>query len=157
MHLLIGLQAVGPSYGMQFENGAVIGCGIVSGVIAPFYLDGHNVVAYTTLCQGQANRAESVAIERYHPSLILWASTDERSSIVVNTAHGTKVLASGSPEWKSVMLQRMDTRVNQVPGHGRQGRSHAGGASGAHKGYTDSELLVPAAHVPARVDVAATS
>ena len=25
--LLIGLQAVGPSYGMQFENGAVIGCG----------------------------------------------------------------------------------------------------------------------------------
>jgi peptidoglycan/LPS O-acetylase OafA/YrhL len=111
--LLIGLQAVGPSYGMQFENGAVIGCGIVSGVIAPFYLDGHNVVAYTTLCQGQANRAESLAIERYHPSLILWGSTDERSAIVVNTAHGTKVLASGSPEWKSVMLQRMDTRVNK--------------------------------------------
>ncbi len=53
--LLIGLQAVGPSYGMQFENGAVIGCGIVSGVIAPYYLDDHNVVAYTTLCQGQAN------------------------------------------------------------------------------------------------------
>jgi peptidoglycan/LPS O-acetylase OafA/YrhL len=111
--LLIGLQAVGPSYGMQFENGAVIGCGIVSGVIAPFYLDGHNIVAYTTLCQGQANRAESVAVERYHPRLILWGSTEERSAIVVNTAHGTKVLASGSPEWRSVMLQRMDTRVNK--------------------------------------------
>jgi hypothetical protein len=98
---------------MQFENGAVIGCGIVSGVIAPVYLEGHNVVGYTTLCQGQANRAESQALERYHPSLVLWASTDERSSIVVNTAHGSKVVASGSPEWKSVMLQRMNTRVNQ--------------------------------------------
>jgi peptidoglycan/LPS O-acetylase OafA/YrhL len=111
--LLIGLQAVGPSYGMQFENGAVIGCGIVSGVIAPDYLYGHNVVAYTTLCQGQANHAESLAIERYHPSLILWGSTDERSSIVVNTAHGTKVLATGSPQWKSVMFQRIDTRVKK--------------------------------------------
>ena len=131
--LLIGLQAVGPSYGMQFENGAVIGCGIVSGVIAPFYVNDHNVVAYTTLCQGQANRAESLAIERYHPSLILWGSTDERSSIVVNTAHGTKVLTSGSPEWKSVMLERMDTRVEEVPRHGRQGRSHAGAASCAHE------------------------
>ena len=111
--LLIGLQAVGPSYGMQFENGAVIGCGIVSGVIAPYYLDDHNVVAYTTLCQGQANSAESQAIERYHPSLILWGSTDERSSIVVSTAHGTKTLASGSPEWESVMLERMNTRIKK--------------------------------------------
>ena len=111
--LLIGLQAVGPSYGMQFENGAVIGCGVVSGVIAPDYLYGHNVVGYTTLCQGQANRAESLAIERYHPSLILWGSTDERSSIVVNTAHGTKTVASGSPEWESIMLQRMNTRVKK--------------------------------------------
>ncbi len=111
--LLIGLQAVGPSYGMQFENGAVIGCGIVSGVIAPDYLYGHNVVAYTTLCQGQANQAESAAIEHYHPSLILWGSTDERSSIVVSTAHGNKTLASGSPEWESVMLQRMNTRVKK--------------------------------------------
>ena len=67
----------------------------------------HDVVS------GSDQRAESLAIERYHPSLILWGSTDERSSIVVNTAHGTKVLVSGSPEWKTVMLQRMDTRVNQ--------------------------------------------
>ena len=111
--LLVGLQAVGPSYGLQFENGAVIGCGIVSGEIAPYYLDGHNVVAYTKSCQGQANRAESVAIEQHRPGLILWGSTEERSSIVINTAHGTKVLVSGSPEWKSVMLQRMDTRVKK--------------------------------------------
>ena len=150
--LLIGLQAVGPSYGMQFENGAVIGCGIVSGVIAPFYLDGHNVVAYTTLCQGQANRAESLAIERYHPSLILWGSTDERSSIVVNTAHGTKVLASGSPQWKSVMLQRMDTRVNKFLATGARVILTLAAPAVHTSGSTASELLVPAAHSPGRVD-----
>ena len=111
--LLIGLQAVGPSYGMQFQNGAVIGCGIVSGVTAPVYVNGHNFVSYTQLCQGQANRAEATAIDRYHPSLVVWASTDERNSIVVNAGRGTKVLSTGSPEWKSVMLSRMDTRVNK--------------------------------------------
>jgi peptidoglycan/LPS O-acetylase OafA/YrhL len=150
--LLIGLQAVGPSYGMQFENGAVIGCGIVSGVIAPFYLDGHNIVAYTTLCQGQANRAESVAIERYHPSLILWGSTDERSAIVVNTAHGTKVLASGSPEWRSVMLQRMDTRVNKFLATGARVILTLAAPAVHTSGSTASELLVPAAHSPGHVD-----
>ena len=150
--MLIGLQAVGPSYGMQFENGAVIGCGIVSGVIAPSYVDGHNLVGYTTLCQGQANRAESLAIERYHPSLILWASTDERSSIVVNTAHGTKVLDSGSPEWKSVMLQRLDTRINKFLATGANVVLTLAAPEVHVLGYTDSELLTPAAHLPSRVE-----
>ncbi len=150
--LLIGLQAVGPSYGMQFENGAVIGCGIVSGVIAPFYLEGHNIVAYTTLCQGQANRAESVALERYHPSLILWGSTDERSAIVVDTAHGSKVLTSGSPEWRSVMLQRMDTRVNKFLATGARVILTLAAPAVHTSGSTASELLVPAAHSPGHVD-----
>jgi len=150
--LLIGLQAVGPSYGMQFENGAVIGCGIVSGTIAPYYLYGQNVVAYTTLCQGQANRAESLAIERYHPSLILWGSTDERSSIVVSTAHGTKVLASGSPEWKSVMLQRMDTRVKKFLATGARVVLTLEPPAVHTSGSTASELLVPAAHSPGEAD-----
>jgi len=150
--LLIGLQAVGPSYGMQFENGVVIGCGIVSGTTAPYYVNDHNIVAYTTLCQGQANRAESLAIERYHPSLILWASTDERSSIVVNTAHGTKVLDSGSPEWRSVMLQRMDTRINEFLSTGARVVLTLAAPAVHILGYTDSELLAPAPHLPGRVN-----
>jgi peptidoglycan/LPS O-acetylase OafA/YrhL len=150
--LLIGLQAVGPSYGMQFENGAVIGCGIVSGVIAPDYLDGHNVVGYTTLCQGQANNAESVAIERYHPSLILWGSTDERSSIVVSTAHGTKILTSGSPGWQSVMLQRMNERVKKFLATGARVVLMLEPSAVNISGSTTAELLVPAAHSPGPVN-----
>jgi peptidoglycan/LPS O-acetylase OafA/YrhL len=49
--LLPGLQAVGPSYGLRFENGAVIGCGVVSGLIAPIDYGNVNVAAYTEKCQ----------------------------------------------------------------------------------------------------------
>jgi peptidoglycan/LPS O-acetylase OafA/YrhL len=111
--LLPGLQAVGPSYGTQFQNGAVLGCGIVSGAIAPAYAAGFNLTAYTDACQGEANRAESLAIERYRPSLILWASTEEQSSILVGTPHGNKVLDPGAPAWEEVMLQRMKSRVER--------------------------------------------
>jgi peptidoglycan/LPS O-acetylase OafA/YrhL len=112
--LLPGLQAVGPSYGMEFKNAAVVGCGVVSGEIAPLYLaNGANLSAPTKLCQGKANEAETDAIERYHPSLIVWGSTDEHSSIVNDTAAGSEILETGSKEWKSVMLQRMDDRVKK--------------------------------------------
>ena len=117
--LLVGLQAVGPSYGMRFENGAVIGCGIVSGVIAPLYINGgFNVSSTTDKCQGEANLVETRAIERYRPSLVVWASTDERESIVAKTATGSKVLNAGSAQWRSVMLQRMNDRVDKFVASG---------------------------------------
>jgi peptidoglycan/LPS O-acetylase OafA/YrhL len=111
--LLPGLQAVGPFYGMQIENGAVIGCGIVSGQIAPTIVSGINFTAGTSKCQGESNTAETRAIERYRPSLIVWGSTDERSSIVVHTPAGSKVIDSGSPAWTSIMSERINTRVEK--------------------------------------------
>jgi peptidoglycan/LPS O-acetylase OafA/YrhL len=112
--LLPGLEAVGPTYGMKFGNGAVIGCGIVSGELAPDVLDGVNFNAGTKECQGVANRAESEAIEHDNPSLIVWGSTDERSSIVDDTGGKSRVLVTGTPEWRSVMLGRINTRVDQL-------------------------------------------
>jgi peptidoglycan/LPS O-acetylase OafA/YrhL len=112
--LLPGLEAVGPSYDIGFKNGAVLGCGVVSGEIAPFYgPNGANWNALTKACQGEANRAETQAIERYRPRLIIWGSTSERDSIVNDTPSGSKVVDSGSAEWRSVMLQRMDDRVGK--------------------------------------------
>ena len=116
--LLPGLQAVGPSYGMRVENGAVIGCGVVSGEVAPVYIGSLNIVGYTNRCQGEANLSETQAIERYRPSLIVWGSTDEGNSIVADTPTGSKVLGSGSREWKAVMLQRMEDRVDQFVSSG---------------------------------------
>ena len=112
--LLPGLQAVGPSYGMQFENGSVVGCGIVSGTLAPSLLDGVNIVAGTSQCQGAANAAETDAIERYHPSIIVWGSTDERRSIVASTRSGSTVLTSGTAAWRTEMLRRISDRVGKL-------------------------------------------
>jgi hypothetical protein len=111
--LLPGLEAVGPSYGIHFEDGAVVGCGVVSGTLAPYIYGGVNIVAGTSACQGEANRAEALAMERYHPSLVVWGSTDERESIVTTTNTGTKILTSGSPQWYAVMKQRIDRRIEQ--------------------------------------------
>ena len=71
---------------------------------------------------------------------------------MVNTAHGTKVLASGSPEWKSVMLQRMDTRVNKFLATGARVILMLEPPAVHTSGSTASELLVPAAHSPGQVD-----
>ncbi len=110
--LLPGLEAVGPSYGLEFQDGAVIGCGVVSGEIAPYYnASGVNISDQTKICQSLANRIESQAIERYRPSVIVWGSTEEHGSIVDQTGSGSRVLDVGTSAWNSVMLQRMDDRV----------------------------------------------
>ncbi len=59
--LMIGLAAVGPAYGIQVESGAVIGCGIVSGRMAPYYYNGVDLEAYTRTCQSRARAAEAAA------------------------------------------------------------------------------------------------
>ena len=112
--LLPGLQAVGPSYGMHFENGAVVGCGVVSDQVAPAYIGSVNATSYTQKCQGEADLAETEAIERYRPTLIVWGSTEEHDSIVVDTRTGSKVLVTGSRGWRAVMLQRMNGHVDQL-------------------------------------------
>ncbi len=112
--LLPGLAAVGPTYGMQVHSGAVVGCGVVSGQLAPLYKNGLNVVAYTAKCQTDSDNAEYTAIERYDPRIVVWGSTDERSSFVVQAAAGSKVLVSGSPQWHAVMLKRMNARVDSL-------------------------------------------
>jgi peptidoglycan/LPS O-acetylase OafA/YrhL len=109
--LLPGLAAVGPTYGMQFHSGAVIGCGIVSGQLAPVYEGQENLSAYTAKCQAEADHDEYSAIERYDPRIVLWGSTDERSSLAVQ---GGQVLVSGSPQWHAVMMKRINERVESL-------------------------------------------
>ena len=68
---------------------------------------------FTKRCQGEANHAEAQAIELYRPNTIVWASTQERNSIVVTSPTGSKAVQSGSPEWTSEMVNRINTRVEQ--------------------------------------------
>jgi peptidoglycan/LPS O-acetylase OafA/YrhL len=111
--MLLGLAAVGASYGVHVENAAVIGCGIVSGTLAPDYFNNRNIEAYTARCAQKAERVESRQLASGAPDIILWSSTDEGDSVTAARSGRTTVLTSGSPAWKSVMLQRIDARLQQ--------------------------------------------
>jgi hypothetical protein len=151
---------------MQFHNGAVIGCGIVSGTIAPLYNSaGQNLSAFTEKCAAESAAAETAALQRDHPSLIVWGSTQEHNSIVVDTPTGSKVLVSGTPEWESVMRQRILTRVGQFIATGAKvilllepPSVHAGGPPGpnaddAAYGRMNTLLKEVAARHPGQVGV----
>jgi peptidoglycan/LPS O-acetylase OafA/YrhL len=109
--LLPGLAAVGSYYGVQIVNAAVIGCGIVEGEAAPVYIENVNLSAPTEKCAGEARSAETSALAKGTPDIIVWGSTEESTPFV--DTPGTTVLDPGTPQWKKVMLQRMDNRLEQ--------------------------------------------
>ncbi len=109
--MLPGLEAVAAPLGIQVENAAVIGCGVVSGEIAPSIVKGRNVNAQTHFCQSRVTQAEAAALRLGPPSVVLWASSWEREPLLVGTGGRRRVLTQGSAQWYSTVLQRMEQRV----------------------------------------------
>ena len=110
--LLPGLVAVAPTYGVRVEDASVIGCGVVSGQIAPSFDDGVNVEQFTNDCQAKALAAEQAGLKLGNPNVIIWSSSFEKDSIVVNSSAGQKVLISGTPEWQSTIKKRIEQRID---------------------------------------------
>jgi peptidoglycan/LPS O-acetylase OafA/YrhL len=108
-----GLAAVGDVDGVRVADGTVIGCGVVSGRVPPYYYGGVNLERLTKNCQAEANSRETSAIAERSPNVILWGSQEERASVLATSGSGNKVLVTGTPEWKTVMLRRMNARVTQ--------------------------------------------
>ena len=73
--MLPGLQAVGAPVGVRVEDAAVIGCGIVSGEVAPVYINGANAINGSRSCEPRAVAAEQRGLRSGHPSLVLWSSS----------------------------------------------------------------------------------
>jgi peptidoglycan/LPS O-acetylase OafA/YrhL len=113
-----GLEAVGAPVGVRIENAAVIGCGVVSGEVAPLIINGRNLSSGSRLCQSRANAAEAKALRSGRPNIVLWASTWERSSLAVGSGSHQKVLTAGSPQWYAVLRERMEERVGQLTASG---------------------------------------
>lgn len=111
--LLPGLSAVAPSYGIRVVDGAVQGCGIVSDTLAPEIEGNINFHSYTRYCKRKVKRVEAAALTSGKPDIVLWGSTDEGSSII-DPPTGAQVLDSGTPRWRSVMLDRIDERVQTL-------------------------------------------
>ena len=116
--MLAGLEAVGAPSGVQIENGAVIGCGVVSGEIGPYYVNGRNENRGTSQCQSRVNAAEASARRSGPPNVVLWSSSWEKNSLVVGTGARAKILAAGSPGWYRLLMQRIDARVEKFTSSG---------------------------------------
>ena len=116
--MLPGLTAVGAPVGVRVEDAAIIGCGVVSGTIAPDIVNGRNVNSASRFCQASANAAESRALRSGTPNIVLWGSSWERNSLVTGTGAHQKVLTAGSPKWSAVLLKRMEGRVHEFTAAG---------------------------------------
>jgi peptidoglycan/LPS O-acetylase OafA/YrhL len=116
--MLPGLEAVGDPVGVQVEDGAVIGCGVVSGEIAPLYRNGVNLSATSATCQRRANAAEARALRSGRPNIVLWGSTWERAAFMVGTGPHQKEVTAGSTQWYAVLQKRMEARIRQFTATG---------------------------------------
>ncbi len=109
--LLPGLTALGDRLGVQVENGAVIGCGVVSGQIAPRFVDGRNLSAPTQRCPTEALDSETSALRRGPPDVVLWSSSWERSDFMAGSGPNQRVLRAGTAAWRDELWRRLDQRV----------------------------------------------
>jgi hypothetical protein len=116
--MLPGLEAVGSPEGVQVEDAALIGCGVVSGQIAPYFINGRNVYAETRYCQSRADAIETHVLRTGHPNVVLWASTWERMALVVGDSADGKILTPGTPQWSAYVVQRIRSRVEQFTATG---------------------------------------
>jgi peptidoglycan/LPS O-acetylase OafA/YrhL len=113
-----GLAAIAPYYGIRVTSEGVIGCGVVSGRMAPFIELGGDVTAYTKSCQSKALRAEKSGLQSFDPNIIVWSSIFERDSIVDETKTGRKTLVKGSAQWEQVITQRIKSRISLLTSRG---------------------------------------
>jgi hypothetical protein len=116
--MLPGLEAVAAPAGVAIEDGTVLGCGVVSGEIAPAFSDGRNVNASTRPCQQRAIAAEDRALRLGRPNVVLWASTWERDALEIGSGEHQTDVVQGSAQWYAVLLHRMETRVRTLTATG---------------------------------------
>jgi hypothetical protein len=109
--MLPGLEAEGGLAGIKVEDAAVIGCGEVSGTIAPDYVNGSNINGPSRYCQRRTNAAVKSALKLGRPNVVVWSSSWEREPLLVGSGSHQKVLKPGSSEWVHVLMQRLTKRV----------------------------------------------
>jgi hypothetical protein len=103
---------------VEVENAAIIGCGVVSGQIAPGIVNGRNVNAPSGLCAAKTSAAEAKALRLGRPDVVLWASSWEREPILVGSGSHQSVLVQGSAPWYALLIQYMTQRIRQFQATG---------------------------------------
>jgi peptidoglycan/LPS O-acetylase OafA/YrhL len=125
--MLPGLEAVAAPAGVRVEDGAVIGCGVVSGNVVLNSVTGGTRTNIGTdiganngsrVCRSEASVAEQGAMRPGLPNVILWSSAWERAALIVGRGANQRVLVQGSPPWYSVLRKRMEVRLRQFTATG---------------------------------------
>ena len=109
--LAVGFAAVAPSQNIQFTNASVVGCGVVSDIMAPVYVAYVDVTASSKYCEAAALHAETTALAESNPTAIVWSSGWEQGAITVKTPSGEQAATPGSELWGSTLLDRMNQRL----------------------------------------------
>jgi hypothetical protein len=103
-----GLWAVGREGGVTVDQGAVVGCGIVSDDVTP--TGGEAVMAGSDTCHDLVAYTEAKAIERARPDVVVWFSSWERFNLRV----GNRIVRSGTPRADALLLSRMDDAFSRL-------------------------------------------
>jgi peptidoglycan/LPS O-acetylase OafA/YrhL len=111
--MLPGLEAVAEPAGVRVEDGPVVGCGVVSGQLAPDVVNGRIVNASTKACPRRVEQAEQRALSGGRPNVVVWASSWEREALLVGTGAHQRVVEPGSRQWTAVLTEKMNARVKE--------------------------------------------
>ena len=128
--MIAGLDSLGPHYGFQVVNAAVIVCGVVDGQSLNVNGQSLNVSSgvddanlldpnpNARKCQKKVDAVMTSTLSRSRPALVLWTSQWERSDIVRSTRQGQVVLSEGSPAWEALLTHLMDQRLEEFTARG---------------------------------------
>lgn len=100
--LVVGLDRVGAAVHIPVHNGAVMGCGVVSGEVVPVH--GLPPRAWSRQCPDLVDHALDTALAASTPDLVLWYSTWEIESRYV----GDRVSKIGTEADDALLVRRID-------------------------------------------------
>lgn len=116
--LLPGLVALGPFYGTEVENAAVVACGVVSDRVAPLVVHGVDLNSPSRLCHAKVAAVESSGLVHGMPDIVLWSSAWEKDGILLQEDGRDVVAQPGSGAWTRTLERRIDQRIALFTGAG---------------------------------------
>ena len=107
-----GLAAVGAATGIATDQGSVFGCGVASGEITTTRNEA--ITPNSSRCSTLVDSAQSEALARSRPTVVVWMSIWEKSDLVVD---GHTVVA-GTPAGEREIMARMDAALARLTAGG---------------------------------------
>jgi hypothetical protein len=109
--LLGAVEVVGGAAGWKVNQGAVVGCGIVSGEVVSGTV---RVPPSSFQCPFLVSGALDQSFKQHRPQVALWVSSWERADLKV----GDQTLKAGSKAWERTLQKRMDATLRQITRRG---------------------------------------